>query len=241
MDFIDFELDCDMNLNDDSNDILGLRAKYMQELDEELKCIYEICSDDIIYSEWKERFLEVVNDFYVQCKHTHNIRFLITYYRVYKENYYTLLCYYKYHHWTTSKIKYFGNGVLKINKDDNIKSVRNKMVLTINDELIPILNDRELKPLLLELKNIYVLECLYYATNIEDIKEKFRNNIILEIDKYNKRKEIISSLLECYKECPKFIIELYTNILDEERFNAIYKQNVGIKTKIKMKIKKKNR
>ena len=164
-------------------------------------------------------------------------------YEVYKEEYFKLICWYLYDHFDNSKIIEFA-GNLDIDKNDGIKSIRTKMKMTIRsildkemEEFKNIDNYSEIEPLLLGYRNGFVDICLYGYDNIEKVKSEFKNRIVLEINKYNQRKEIIDNLTKYYGYPTKLVVDLYNNILDEDKFNTLYNEKVDFKTKVKIRVK----
>ena len=95
----------------------------------------------------------------------------------------------------------------------------------------------EILPLLYSIKKKYILSCLYGYSKIEDIKTAFKNDIVNELKKYQKRKQLLSDL-EANKSFVitniKTIVNLRENILSEEKFYTIYSK-INIFTKIKSK------
>ena len=79
--------------------------------------------------------------------------------------------------------------------------------------------------------------CLYGYDKIEKVKSEFKNRIVLEINKYNQRKEIIDNLTKYYGYPTKLVVDLYNNILDEDKFNTLYNEKVDFKTKVKVRVK----
>ena len=73
--------------------------------------------------------------------------------------------------------------------------------------------------------------------DIEKTKMEFKNKIVLEINKYIQRKEIINNLTKYYGFPTKLVVDLYNNRLDEDKFKTLYNDKVDFKTKIKVKVK----
>ena len=220
-----------------------LKELYKEEIRNELDYVYDIDSRDKLFMEWKERFLEVIYDFYNCIDRQPNWISLQLNYEVYKKEYFELKCWYLYDCWSKTKIIDFA-GNLGIDKNDNFRSVRNKMrdvVRTILDiemeEFKYIDNYSEIKSLLIEIRNAYVDVCIYGYDTIDNIKNKFKNKIVVEINKYNKRKEIVDSLTKYYGYPNKLIVELYNNILNEDIFNSLYNDKIDLKTKVKVRVK----
>lgn len=220
-----------------------LKKQYKEEIRNELDYIYDIDSKDKLFMKWKDRFLEVIYDFYHCIDNQPNLISLKINYDVYLLKYFELKCWYLYDHWNNSKIIDFA-GNLDIDKNDGIKNVRNKMITTIRsildkemEEFKNIDNYFEIESLLLGYRNGFIDICLYGYDKIEKVKSEFKNRIVLEINKYNQRKEIIDNLTKYYGYPTKLVVDLHHNILDEDKFNTLYNEKVDFKTKVKAKVK----
>jgi len=220
-----------------------LKKKYKEELRNELSYIYDVDFRDKLFMKWKDRFLDTIYDFYNCIDKQPNSVSLKLNYAVYKEEYFKLICWYLYDHWNNSKIIDFA-GNLDIDKNDGIKNVRNKMITTIRsildkemEEFKNIDNYSEIESLLLGYRNGFIDVCLYGYDNIEKVKKEFKNRIVLEINKYKQRKEIIDNLTKYYGYPTKLVVDLYNNILDEDKFNSLYNEKVDFKTKVKVRVK----
>ena len=228
----------------DMEELNRLKIKYKQEIKKEIDYISKVDSRDKIFVEWKDRFLETIIEFYRCIDSQPNSISLKVNYDVYKNEYFELICWYLYDHWNNSKIIDFA-GNLSIDKNDGIKSVRIKMTMTITsilnsemDEFKSIDNYDEIEPLLLGVRDGFVYVCLFGYSNIDNAKKELKNKIVLEINKYSQRREIIDNLTKYYGYPTSLVIELYNNILNEDKFNSIYNDNVDTKTRVKIKIKK---
>lgn len=220
-----------------------LKKLYKEELRNELSYIYDVDFRDKLFMKWKDRFLDTIYDFYNCMDKQPNSISLKLNYAVYKEEYFKLICWYLYDHWNNSKIIDFA-GNLDIDKNDGIKNVRNKMISTIRsildiemEEFKNIDNYSDIESLLLGYRNGFIDICLYGYDKIEKVKSEFKNRIVLEINKYKQRKEIIDNLTKYYGYPTKLVVELYNNILDEDKFNTLYNEKVDFKTKVKAKAK----
>lgn len=227
----------------DIEELSRLKRKYKEELNDELDYIYDVNARDNLFMKWKDRFLELIYDFFLCIDDQPDTFFIKAKYNIYKEQYYELLCYYLYDCWKNSKITIFA-GNLNIDMNDGLKSVRTKMIMFIinilNNELdeFKMVDDYyDIEPLLLGLRNGFADLCLWGYINIEKAKIDFKNKIVLELKKYNRRKEIIDNLTKYYGFPNKLVINLHNNILNEEKFNSLYNDGVDTKTKIRVKIK----
>jgi len=220
-----------------------LKKQYKDEVRNELDYIYDVDSRDKLFMKWKDRFLEVIYDFFLCIDNQPNSISLKINYAVYKEKYFELICWYLYDHWNNSKIIDFA-GNLGIDKNDGIKSVRNKMIISIGkilnnelDEFKKLDDYIDIEPLLYSIRDGYVCVCLYGYLNIDKTKNEFKNKIVIEINKYNQIKEIISNLTKYYGYPTKLVSDLHNNILDEEKFNTLYNDKIDFKTKVKVRVK----
>lgn len=221
-----------------------LKKEYKEELCDELDYIYDIDSKDNVFFKWKETFLEVIYDFYHCIDDQPNTLSLKINYQVYKKKYYELLYFYLHDHFSISKILDFVNGMLKIDDTDCLRSLRNKMIRYMNvilnkelDEFKSLDVYKEIESLLLGARNGFADLCLWGYIDIEKAKVDFKNKIVLELIKYEKRKKLIDDLIKYYGYPNKLIIELYNNILNEDKFNSLYNDRVDTKTKVKVRIK----
>lgn len=89
-----------------------------------------------------------------------------------------------------------------------------------------------------QIKEKYILICLYGYKDIEAIKKVFNNNISYELKKYNERKHIINELKSDQTIAnSQIIIDLENAIYNEKIFYLIYSK-IETLTKIKSKAKK---
>ena len=95
----------------------------------------------------------------------------------------------------------------------------------------------DIEPLLYSIRDGFAYICLYGYLDIEKTKMEFKNKIVLEINKYKQRKEIIDNLTRYYGYPTKLVVDLYNNILDEDKFKTLYNDKVDFKTKVKVKVK----
>lgn len=220
-----------------------LKKLYKEELRNEWADIRNVDSRDKLFMKWRTRFVFLISDFCESIDKQPNSISLKLNYAVYKEEYFKLICWYLYDHWNNSKIIDFA-GNLDIDKNDGIKNVRNKMITTIRsildkemEEFKNIDNYSEIESLLLGYRNGFIDICLYGYDKIEKVKSEFKNRIVLEINKYKQRKEIIDNLTKYYGYPTKLVVDLYNNILDEDKFNTLYNEKVDFKTKVKVRVK----
>ena len=145
----------------------------------------------------------------------------------------------------TGEVIDFVNGNLNINKSDDLKSVRSKMNMAINEILITIMKEfksfdcyKEVEQLILAIRDGFTTLILWGYLDIKTAKNDFKNKILTELIKYNKRKQKLKEL-EIYFGYPTpLVIELYNNLLQEEKFNKIYNEYVTTSKKVKIKLKK---
>lgn len=222
-----------------------LKKKYKEELCDEMDYILDINVNDNLLWKYRDRFLEVMNDFFLCIDDQPSTISLEINYQMYKKKYYELLVFYLYDNFNTSKILDFVNSKLKVNEKDNLKSLRTKMIMYMNEILNKELDEfrtleeyDEIKPILLGLRNGFVDLCLWGYIDIEKAKIDFKNKIVLELNNYKKRKQMVDDLINYYRYPSKLVIDLYNNILNEDKFNLIYNSNIDMKTKVRVKIKK---
>ena len=220
-----------------------LKKQYKEEIRSELDYIYDVDSRDKLFMKWKDRFLEVIYDFFLCIDNQPNSISLKLNYAVFKEEYFKLKCWYLYDHWNNSKILDFA-GNLGIDKNDGIKIVRNMMLVSIGkilnnelDEFKKLDDYIDIEPLLYRLRDAFGYLCLYGLADVYSVKKEFKNRIVLEIKKYNQRKEIIDNLTKYYGYPTKLVVDLYNNILYEDKFNTLYNDKVDFKTKVKVRVK----
>ena len=225
-------------------ELARLKKEYKEELCDQLEYIYDIDSRDNIFFKWKDRFLEVIYDLYYCIDDQPNTLSLRINYQVYKKKYEELLYFYLYDHFSASKILDFVNGKFKIDDNDGLRILRNKMIRYMNvllnmelDEFRMIDEYKDIESLLLKIRNGVIDLCLFGYIDIEKAKIDFKNKIILELIKYRKRKQLIGNLIKYYGYPNKLVIELSNNILNEDKFNSLYYGGVDTKTRIKAKIK----
>ena len=220
-----------------------LKKQYKEEIRNELDYIYDIDSKDKLFMKWKDRFLEVIYDFFLCIDNQPNLISLKINYDVYLLKYFELKCLYLYDCWSITKILDFA-GNLGIDKIDNFRNIRNKMKISIGkilnnelDEFKRLDNYIDIEPLLYRVRDAFVYLCLYGLTDINTAKKEFKNSIVVEINKYNQRKEIIDNLTKYYGYPTKLVVDLHHNILDEDKFNTLYNDKVDFKTKVKVRVK----
>ena len=227
----------------DREELNKLKKQYKEEIRCELDYIYGVDSRDKMFMKWKDRFLEVIYDFFLCIDNQPNTISLKLNYAVFKEEYFKLKCWYLYDHWNHSKIIDFA-GNLEVDKNDGIDYVRVKMKRVINNILnneldeFKMLDDYiDMEPLLLWVRDAFADICLYGYLDIEKIKMEFKNKIVLEINKYNQRKEIIDNLTKYYGYPTKLVVDLHNNILYEDKFKTLYNDKIDFRTKIKVRIR----
>ena len=227
----------------DMEELEKLKKQYKEEIRIELDYIDDIDSRDKLFMKWKDRFLEVIYDFFLCIDNQPNSISLKLNYAVFKEEYFKLKCWYLYDHWNNSKILDFA-GNLGIDKNDGIKIVRNMMLVSIGkilnnelDEFKKLDDYIDIEPLLYRLRDAFGYLCLYGLADVYSVKKEFKNRIVLEIKKYNQRKEIIDNLTKYYGYPTKLVVDLYNNILYEDKFNTLYNDKVDFKTKVKVRVK----
>ena len=220
-----------------------LKKQYKEEIRIELDYIYDVDSRDKLFMKWKDRFLEVIYDFFLCIDNQPNSISLKLNYAVFKEEYFKLKCWYLYDHWNNSKILDFA-GNLGIDKNDGIKIVRNMMLVSIGkilnnelDEFKKLDDYIDIEPLLYRLRDAFGYLCLYGLTDINTAKKEFKNKIVLEINKYKQRKEIIYNLTKYYGYPTKLVVDLHNNILYEDKFKTLYNDKIDFRTKIKVRIR----
>lgn len=222
-----------------------LKQQYKKELEDELDYIYKIDSRDKVFAEVKLRLIEIIKGFYNDIDNQPSTISIKINYEIYKKERFKQLYYYLYKNWEKSKIMEFVNGQFNIEQTDNLKLVRTKMTITINEILITVINEfksyysyKEIEPLLIGLKDGFTTLVLWGYLDIETAKKDFRDKIVTEILSYNKRKQMIKELEIYYGYPTPLIIDLYNNILNEEKFNNLYNKNINTSQKIKIKLKK---
>lgn len=198
-------------------------------LKEELLYIKTIDNLDITFYKYKDRFTEVI---YKMIKVVNNVdtkEELTYFYNNYEEAHFKLMCWYNYDHWTKTKIMDFVNSNMVITRETKLRELRSKKLDIINNifelELYKYKNIDDylkLEPLLLQIKNNYNLICLYGYDDIDNIKINFNKIINEEINKYYKRKKLLDELIEYDGTILPDRIELYHNILNENKFYELY-------------------
>lgn len=233
----------DMNYKEMSK-LTKLKKAYLKELKSELEYINSIDSRDKIFEIFKERFKKISTDFYNDIFGQPNTISLQINYNLYRKECFELLCYYTYENWKVSKVLEFVNGSLKIDNTTSLKSVRTNMTIIINEILINELDKfktfddyNNIKPILLGIRDGYTTLCLWGYIDIETAKKDFINKVTEEIVKYNKRKQKIDDLIKYQGYPSPLAVELYNNILNEDKFNELYNTHINTGMKIKMKIK----
>lgn len=236
----------DKNYEKEFEMVRKLKKQYKEELNRELEYIYEIDSRDKIFADWKERFIKNIRKTYRWIDFETNAISVKQNYVTYKKERFKLLVYYTYNNWETSKVMDFVNyrENFKIEETDNLKSVRTKMILIINEILLTVMDEfksyeyyKEIESILLGVKDAFATVVLWGYVNIETAKKDFRNKIVEELVKYNKRKQKLDEITKYQGYIHPWVIELSHNILNEENFTNIYNEHVSTGQKIKMKIK----
>ena len=223
-----------------------LKKQYKEQLEDELNYLYNISVNDKIFAKRKEYFIEIIEDFYKAIDTQPNTISLKINYEIYKKDRLKQLWHYAYENWKISKVMDFVNGSdnFKVEETDNLRTVRTKMTIIINEILLPIMDEfksydnyKEVEPLLIGNRDGFTTLILWGYLDIETAKKDFKDKILIELIKYNKRKQMILELQIYYGYPSPLVIELYNNILNEEKFNNIYNKNINKGQKIKMKIK----
>lgn len=222
-----------------------LKRMIKEELSNELDYIYDVDSRDNLFFKWKDRFLEVIYDLYLCLDDQPNSASMKINYEMYKLNYFELLVYYLYDCFKTSKVLAFVNNEVKVDNTDGLKSLRNKMIMSINmmlnkelDEFRMLDEYNDIEPLLLGVRDGFASLCLWGYIDIEKAKMDLKNDIVLVLIRYRKRKQLVDDLIKFYGYSNKLVIELSNNILNEDKFNSLYYDKVDTKTRIMVKIKK---
>jgi len=222
-----------------------LKKQYKEELEDELNYIYHINFKDKIFSEQKERFIQIIKEFYNYIDAQPSTISIKINYQVYKKDYYKQICYYLYKNWEISKVHNFVNNNLNITETDNLKTTRRKMNIAINEILFTVMNEfksydsyKELESIILGIRDGFTTVILWGYLDIEKAKKDFKNKILTEILKYNKRKQMILELKMYYGNNTLLVTELYNNILNEDKFNNIYNKHINASKRIKIKLKK---
>lgn len=224
-----------------------LKTKYKEEVRKEGNYIFEVDSRDKNFMKWKDNFLKVIDDFLFCIDEQVNVGALQINYDYFRQCYFELLVGYSYDCWKSCwknsyMIDYINDFVM--NKNDGIKNVRNKLIMTIQSKLDSEMEEfksidvyDEIKSVLFGIRNCFVDVCLYGYLDIDKAKRELKNKIVLEINKYKKRKQLIDNLIKYYGYPNKLVIELYNNILNEEKFNTLYNDKIDFKTKVKVRVK----
>ena len=223
-----------------------LKTIYKYELDSELEYIYKIDSKDKIVAKWKEQFKRNFLVFYAYISTCASAESLNLAYERYKEERFELLNGYASDVFCSNKIMDFVNGSdnFKIEKTDNLKSVRNSIDIIINEMLLSITDEfesyecyKQAERLLIGIKDGFRTLLLWGYIDIETAKKDFKKRILSELIKYIKREQKLDELFKFYDIPYPWMIELEHNILNEEKFNNIYNEFVSPRDRIKMKIK----
>lgn len=224
-----------------------LKEKYREEVRREGDYIFEVDSRDKIFMKWKDKFLKVIDDFLFCIDDQANVSVLQINYDYFKQSYLELLVCYSYDCWKSCwvnnyMVEYIND--LNLDKSDKIKDVRNKLIIIIKSyldleigEFKPIDVYGEIKSFILEIRNNFVKMCLYGYISIPSAKREMKNKIVLEINKYKKRKQVIDDLIKYYGRSNKLVVELYNSILNEDKFNSLYNDKIDFKTKIRVRVK----
>lgn len=222
-----------------------LKKQYKEEMEYEIEYIYKIDSRDKIFSKYKEDFLKIIFDFYNYIDSQPSTISIKINYKLYKKDFFKVLCDYLNKNYDSSNIAYFVNSSLDVEESDNLKMVRTKMIITINEILLNAMKKfktydsyKEIEPLLLGIRDGFTDLILWGYLDIETAKKDFEDKILTELIKYNKRKQLILELNIYYGNITPLVIELHNNILKEEKFNNIYNEHISTGKRIKMKLKK---
>ena len=229
-----------------NQEYLEILKKFRNELKIELETIDKINLSnpyDKIFQKNKPYFLSILNEFsykIIITKSTYSIKRDYQNFKIEYNN--ALINYYL----EFNKVTGINTHIYNVQYYDTLNDVRNLMYDSISDilklELACFIDDpvfEEILPLLNSIMKKYILTCLYGYAKIEDIKITFNNDIINELKKYRKRKQLLNDL-EANKSFIitnlKTILDLKENILSEEKFYKTYSE-INIFTKIKSKTK----
>ena len=231
--------------NDTNNkEYLEILKKFKNELKKELETIEKINLSnpyDKLFQKNKPFLLSILNEFSYKILITKSTYSIKRDYQNYKNQYNNALVNYYLDFYKAAGIN---THIYTIQHYDTLNDVRNLMHDSIADilklELVCFIDEpvfEEILPLLYSIKKKYILSCLYGYSEIEDIKTAFKNDIVNELKKYQKRKQLLNDL-ETNKSFVitniKTIVNLRENILSEEKFYNIYSK-INMFTKIKSK------
>ena len=227
-----------------NKEYLEILKKFKKELEFELETIKKIKSNnpnDKLFHENIFYFTSILNEFSYKIIIAKDIYSIKKDYQNFRRKYNDAL---EKYYLDFNKTSGINTHIYTIQHYDTLNDVRNLMHDSIADilklELVCFIDEpvfEEILPLLYSIKKKYILSCLYGYSEIEDIKTAFKNDIVNELKKYRKRKQLLS-YLETNKSFVitnlKTIVNLRENILSEEKFYNIYSK-INIFTKIKSK------
>lgn len=242
---IDFKEYWDEMYQSEFDLLYRFKMQYKEEIMDELEYINSINSNDKIFTKWKEKFVEIIYEFYNCIDFQTNTIAIMLYYNMYRKKYYKILSRYVNDYCNTSNLIEINNNNLKIDKTTSIKSVRKDITITINKILKEELDKFKvfdcyynIEQLLLEVKNSYTTLCMWGYLDIQTIKRDFKNDIMDEIVKYNERKQKVDDLIVFKGYLTLLEVELYKSLPHEEKFKKIYNKYVSKSTRVKIKLKK---
>lgn len=230
--------------NQEISKLRKLKIAYTNEIKSELEYINSIDSRDKIFEIFREKFKHIATNFYYDILKESNSISLQYNYDWYRKEYFAFLCGYTYECWKVSKVHEFVNGKLKKDTSTSLEGIRKNMIIIINEILINELDKfktfddyNNIKPILLGIRDGYTTLCLWGHLDIETAKKDFVNKVTEETIKYNKRKQKIDVLIKYQGYSTPLAVELYNNVLNEEKFKELYNTHVNTSMKLKIKIK----
>lgn len=218
---------------------IKILRRFKKEIIQERNTIEKINCQDKIFHQNKSKLISILQKFSYRIPATTNLSEIKREYQLFRNEYVDALANYYINFIKTSHIY---TNLCTIQYSDSLKKIRNLMYKSIENIL-----QQELykfpynsyffnqNPIINQIKEKYILICLYGYREIETIKKEFNDDISLEFKKYQIRENIINNL----KYDPtiadsQIIIDLENNILNEEYFYQIYSQ-LDTLTRIKCK------
>ena len=226
-------------LNKNKEEYIKILRKFKNEIIQEKNTIESIDHQDKLFNQNKDKLISILHKYSYRITTTTNISEIKKEYQLFRNEYVDALANYYIDFITASHISTETNIIILYS--DNLKKIRNMMYKSIDNILTKEIskntynNCNNQNLIINQIKEKYILTCLYGYREIEIIKKTFNNEIRIEFKKYQIRKNIIDNL----KYDPniansQIIIDLENNILNEEYFYQIYSQ-LNTLTKIKCK------